>query len=134
MKTSLKPKLYLLSSSSMTFISKATSEIQDFVETQSRVQVQLCIYTSLTDLWKELEHHTEPLDNTKQKMILFQVKPSMDIVSLRNLISSSCSIPTYIVHVEPVSHLHNMKSFEYPHLKYPLYACDNVKKKEISLF
>jgi len=121
-----KNKIYLLTSSSMNFITKATTEIKEFVSPHSNVYT----YSSMSELWKELEQEKKT-ESCRSTSILFQVKPTWDVISLRNLISCSCSIPIYIVHIEPVSHTHNMKSFEYPHLRYPLYACDYVKKKEI---
>jgi hypothetical protein len=122
---SLKNKIYLLSSSSMTFIDKATNEIHEYIQTKNNHEVQIHTCSQLSDLWLNLENRSS------ESFILFKVNPSMDIISLRNMISCSSSIPVYIINIEPVSSPYRMKSYEYSHLKYPLYASENVKKKEI---
>jgi len=123
----LKTKVYLLSSSSMRFIDKATDEIQEYVSNRCYNKIKIYTCSKLSDLWLKLEEN----HSTSNLFIIFKVNPCMDIISLRNTISCTSSIPIHIVNIEPVSSLYKMKSLEYSHLKYPLYASGNVKEKEI---
>ena len=70
------------------------------------------------------------LDN---KILIFETSPEMDLISLRNLITTSFCVETTIIKVEPTKNLKFISDSKYHEIIYPLYAPDYLKTKDLNL-
>ena len=126
----MKTKLLILTSTSNNYIKCASNEICDYL---NRYNYDNILHNKLSDLLYTLEKDKEKKDysNIKDKIIVYETVPEIDLISLRNLITTSFCVNTVIIKAEPTKYLKHFDDCNYYQIIYPLYANNEIKQQNL---
>jgi hypothetical protein len=126
-------KLLILTSTSKNYIKYASNEISDYMIKYNKNNIVL---DKLSDLLSILEKDKESkLDYSKldEKIIIYETTPEIDLISLRNVISTSFCVKSTFIKVEPTKYLKYFSDCDHYEIVYPLYANNETKKQNLKL-